>query len=204
MEQKYIIDGFEFYSEEDAKAATEELAKVHALNAKIDVNNLVAMKAVYLKAVEQNIFETQIGIAYLKNLQNYLISKGVLGEHEKPVPITYTKNSVALKNQMLTEEYDALRTKMLKDYDKRIDAEKTKAKKAQETAKNRTIFCVVLAVMVAVMFVISLTGKNPTILNYKSAITNQYSEWEQNLTEREKVIREKESQLGITYDSSQN
>ena len=56
----------------------------------------------------------------------------------------------------------------------------------------------VLAVMVVIMFLISLTGKNENILNYKNVITNRYAEWEQELTEREAVIRQKETELEIT------
>ena len=36
------------------------------------------------------------------------------------------------------------------------------------------------------------------MLNYKTAVLNEYSEWEQELTQRENAVREKESELGIT------
>ena len=35
------------------------------------------------------------------------------------------------------------------------------------------------------------------IINYKSNITNRYSSWEQDLTEREKKVRQAEKRLGI-------
>ena len=54
----------------------------------------------------------------------------------------------------------------------------------------------VLFGLIVAMFAITFTSKNPNILNYRQAITNEYSTWEQELTEREKVIREKERQLG--------
>ena len=38
---------------------------------------------------------------------------------------------------------------------------------------------------------------NPNILNYKTAVLNEYAEWEQDLKEREAVIREKELELDI-------
>jgi hypothetical protein len=47
------------------------------------------------------------------------------------------------------------------------------------------------------MFVISMTGSSPTILNYEKAVQNRYAEWEKELSDRESVIREKEKELLI-------
>lgn len=44
MEQRYTIDGFEFYYEEDEKKAKEELAKINALSSRIDADNLGGIK----------------------------------------------------------------------------------------------------------------------------------------------------------------
>ena len=44
--------------------------------------------------------------------------------------------------------------------------------------------------------IISLTGNNPTIINYRSKILNQYAEWEQELKEREAAISQKEHAAG--------
>ena len=47
------------------------------------------------------------------------------------------------------------------------------------------------------MFVITLTGNNPTILNYEQKLQNKYAGWEQELTERENAVREKERELSL-------
>ena len=51
--------------------------------------------------------------------------------------------------------------------------------------------------MVIAMFVIAIKADNPNMLNYKTAVLNEYSEWEQELKDREQAVREKESELGI-------
>lgn len=198
MEQKFTVENYEFYNEADAKAATEELAKVNAIHSKIDLENIAAVRALYIKAVEQNIFETQIGYSYLKELREYLISKDGLKSDEALIPILYTKHSLDKKNTELSEEYAVLKEKIQKQADEKLNTEKQKTLKAEKACKNRTILCVVLFFMVIFMFAITLTGKNPNILNYKTAITNQYAEWDQQLKEREDRIREKEAQLGIS------
>lgn len=56
---------------------------------------------------------------------------------------------------------------------------------------------ILLVILVVAMFCITLNSNNPNILNYKRKILNEYASWEQDLTERENAIREKESMLDI-------
>ncbi len=67
------------------------------------------------------------------------------------------------------------------------------AKKAQLTVS--VILNILLVLAMAAMFVISLNSDYPNIINYKRAVTDQYATWEQELTERESAIREKEREL---------
>lgn len=71
-------------------------------------------------------------------------------------------------------------------------------KKKQEKASGQprlmmysVILNILLAMAVAAMFAIAVNGKSPNILNYEKAITNRYASWEQELTERENAVREK-------------
>ena len=80
----------------------------------------------------------------------------------------------------------------------RLDMQQEKEAELQQRCKKLKCIAAMLAVLVIVLFAISLTGKNPTIINYRSKIVNQYASWEQELKEREAVVREKEAQLGIT------
>ena len=47
------------------------------------------------------------------------------------------------------------------------------------------------------MFVITMNSDSDNILNYKRNVTNRYSAWDEELTEREKAVREAEKRLGI-------
>lgn len=57
---------------------------------------------------------------------------------------------------------------------------------------------VFLVIVVIGMMIVSLTGDNPNILNYENKLLDKYAQWQQELTEREQVIREKERELKIT------
>ena len=50
------------------------------------------------------------------------------------------------------------------------------------------------------MFYISYVSEQPNVINYERALTSKYASWEQELTEREQVIRETERELKINQD----
>ena len=54
-----------------------------------------------------------------------------------------------------------------------------------------------LIIIVIGMFIITIIGENVNILNYRYKIENEYSVWQQELEEREAVIREKEAELRL-------
>ena len=54
-----------------------------------------------------------------------------------------------------------------------------------------------MAAMIIVMYIIVIKSDTPNMINYENAITNKYASWEQDLTERESKIRQKEAELGI-------
>jgi hypothetical protein len=51
-----------------------------------------------------------------------------------------------------------------------------------------------LAVIIA-MFAIAMSSDSPTVLNYENELTDKYSAWEEELTEREAAVKEKERAL---------
>jgi hypothetical protein len=52
------------------------------------------------------------------------------------------------------------------------------------------------------MFIVAATSENDNIINYKRNVTNRFSSWEQDLTERERKVREAEKNLGIESPSA--
>lgn len=63
--------------------------------------------------------------------------------------------------------------------------------------------------MIVSMFIISATSNNPTIINYREKIEDRYSQWdtqlkdkEKELRERERAIEQKEHELGITENNN--
>ena len=51
------------------------------------------------------------------------------------------------------------------------------------------------------MFLITATSGQTTILNYEKKLQDRYAQWEQQLTQREKSIREEEQELELDFDT---
>jgi hypothetical protein len=54
------------------------------------------------------------------------------------------------------------------------------------------VLCITLLLCVIGMFYVNSTINSPTILNYEEKILDKYSAWEQELTQREAAVKEKE------------
>ncbi len=176
----FIVCGFDFMSENDAQKAELDLSKIKVLQSRVKASRPNDIKAVYEKSIENKIFKTPIGWGYLYGLRDQLLESGFTEEDLIPIPInvSMTRHS-ALENLTVKQ---------------RIKPEK---KNPQFGRIFSIVLDVVLAILVIVMFLIAASGENDNIINYKRNITNRFSSWEQELTERERKVREAEKSLGI-------
>lgn len=172
-------EGFIYATKEDVELAKTEQKKISYLKEKVDYSNMAMVHQVYDKALENHSFATPLGLAYMSRLRDLLIQNGVPDEDIKPVPLYSTFKRMDLKSP-------------------RVFTPKIKEELSYKLRfRNAVVVSVILAFVILFMFVLNLTGNNANILNYKRAVTNQYSEWEQDLTEREAIIRQKERELNI-------
>lgn len=183
--EKLSVGGYLFYTEKDARLAEAELKKIEYLEARIDYSMPESILLVYEKSIHERLFRTPVGIAYLKGQRDFLLERPEIPAEKVPDIELYTTfngeiraSGRQVKRRVRTaEEKDGLK------YRFRISV----------------ILNVLLALTIMAMFVIVLKSDNPNVLNYKRTITNQYAAWEQELTERERAVREKERELGETW-----
>lgn len=201
-----IVSGFEFYNAAEAKQAQKEEAGVKYIQEKIDMDEPEVILQIYNKMVEQNLFETAVGYSYLKQLQDYL--KMLPGaEAEKILPIFV--QHPALEKNLLGEQNTKMRS-----VEQNQDGQFTEVRGEDSSRKSERLlqtdykkkfqvaafFCGILAICVVAMFAITATADSPTILNYETKLINRYEKWEQELSEREAAVSQKEEELGIGED----
>ena len=171
--QGFEAEGFSFPNQTEAKIATKEKKQVDYIESKLNYAELGQVYSIYEKAIADQIFRTPVGVIYLKHLQNYLNNhKDKLGKEITPIPVKTVKN--------------------IRRPDTKQEIARRKFGIIVSIALN-----VLLAMAVAFMFYVALNSDNPNLLNYETAVENRYATWEQQLSEREQVIREKELELKI-------
>lgn len=186
---KRYVNGYYFIGEDDADLARQEEKKIAYLEQHMDYNQPNTVLKIYCKAVEERIFKTPIGFDYLRRVQDFLLScQGITPEMVPPI-----KLFVNFKPR-LRETTNPARNRV------KPPKEKVKISPAFLSA----MLNIALLILVFFMFFIAVESDNPNILNYENAINNRYASWEQELNEREKVIREKERELKIENGQIEN
>lgn len=181
------VNGFVFGSAEDVELAKNELNAAKYIEKKIADKNANTVLAIYRAALDKKMFRTPVGYSYMHDLQKRMIEAGIDASEIAPIPLYQIYGSPAQEDK---------------------PARVIKVKKKKEPLERRnamlTVVNIILLALVIVMFLISVSGSRPTVLNYRRALENEYSSWKQELDERESAIRAKERELNIsvTIDES--
>lgn len=176
MNNDLRVDEYLFTTVEDATLAAEEKKKVAYLQKHMDMKVPQNVLAVYNKANRDRIFKTPVGHSYLVELRNYLLHLGVPEEKLDPIQLYANyepkpkDRSESIKNRMIQAKRNELRKNL----------------------RISVLLNILLALAIVAMFAITLNSDNPNMLNYEQAIQNKYSAWEQELTEWEAELRERD------------
>lgn len=68
----YKVRGYAFESLEQAQIAQKEVEKIRYIRSKTKMDDPDAVLQIYRKLILQDVFETPVGIEFLKGLQEYL------------------------------------------------------------------------------------------------------------------------------------
>lgn len=207
MAEKYIVEGYEFDSLEEANVAKKELDAVKYMTQRTENCSLEEAYLIYKKIVDGDLFKTEVGYAYLRTLEEFLLQNGVFDVQDG----TQEEMADSIQDttkQSLQEEKKAKKEKKEKKEKKRklseiiAEPEKPlpqeaielnkKLKQTKEWFKMSMFFNVLLAIGIAVMIYIASTGSNVNILNYETALQDKYSSWAEELKQKEAELKERE------------
>lgn len=182
MENKddLIVEGYKFATLADAETARQDAKRVKNLEDNLDYRKPQSVLLLYHKALDTKIFQTPIGFAYMIKIQEHLKRCGIAEESIRPIPLNMTFTNKTEANRSIRRSIAARRP----EYKGRFIAS--------------VCINILMVIMIIAMFAISLKSDNPNIINYRREIVNEYSQWEQELTERERAVRDAEKEYGIT------
>ncbi len=170
------IDGFVFCSRHDAIIAENELKGVEYLKKKTDMKHPRKVLVVYNKMVTEGLFQTPVGISYVKELQKYLIdSQEIDNNNILDIPVEPLHAGISKKNMV----------------DRIAHVFSNSRKAYRDRLKIALVTNVVLLIVIVAMFVITTTTENVNIMNYQEKIEDKYATWDQELTERENALKNK-------------
>ena len=163
----YKVRGYAFESLEQAQIAQKEVEKIRYIRSKTKMDDPDAVLQIYRKLILQDVFETPVGIEFLKGLQEYLHT------------IPYIKYEDVLSPVHIPES----------EAHPHIYR-----RKYHRSLFFAIVFAIVIGSMFVITYV---SGDNVTILNYENAIIDKYENWEQKLDTREKKLDQREAELKV-------
>lgn len=179
MKDDLVVEGYRFATMADAETARMDLKRIKNLEDNLDYRKPQNALLLYHRALETKILQTPIGFAYLLTVQERLKHYGVSEDKIKPIPLNMTFTNK-------TEASRSIRRSIA-------------ARQPEYKGRFITSVClnVLMIIVIASMFAISLKSDSPNIINYRRAVVDEYSQWEQELTRREQAVREAEQKAGI-------
>ncbi len=180
-----IIEGFYFDDAKVAEQAKREADGIQYIRENTDMDNPEIVLQLYHKLIGEKLFETPVGISFLKELRDYLLQVPTIQEQELE-PIHFQTPEVEAEMRSMRREKTAFKGRMEK-----------KIEQGKKRLRISLIVNLFLAVLVVGMVIITLTSDQPNIVNYENKIVDKYAQWQQELEEREQAVREKEQELQI-------
>lgn len=178
-EKKFVVEGFEFTNEQEVNTAQSELRGINYIVSRTDMNNPKSVLILYNKIIDKKLLKTPIGLKFLKEVQDMLLSSKEIDENLiKPIPtvldVEITKSE--LHNTVLRNKGKS---------------------KYKRLMVNSIIVNVILIIVIIFMFIITGQSNNLNIINYENRIKDQYSSWEEELNQRESSLDQRESSMEI-------
>ena len=195
LSEKRIVEGFIFENDEEYQLALKDAEMFDILWDKIKKSDRSVAIELYETLLSSDKVKTVVGMYNVKMLQNYLIQNGYVSESEIIPIVGFVGRRVSTTDAMKSYEYSN-RMKYMVNQKMNDKLEKYKA-----TVATLKVVVLILAVVIAVMFVVQANGGTANYASAKEAVIDEYSEWEQDLNDREKEVKEKEEELKSIEDN---
>lgn len=216
---KMIVDGFVFKDEKTAQKACQESDGVQYVRERLDMENPQMVLEMYRKLMSEKVFETPVGIGYLKELRDYLIMRPEMkdetiepieieeciqnfGSEEKERETGQYKEAAPETEQPDTLEWYIQKLEESKQQERVLNYRRRRAEEKMEQCRKHlrlSLLCSLFLLIVAAgMVVITMTDNHPNIINYENKLIEKYEAWETELKEREESLKEREAQSKVT------
>ena len=145
----------------------------------ISADNPESIKAVYEKLTQKLYFSTPIGMNFLMEMREYLVT--IYGEEILPVPVAPARITRAARGRTVDiEKYKQL---------------KKENSKAIRIKNNLTIAVIAMLITIIGILFILITNENSGFFRAEEKLVNKYSAWEERLYNWEQELNEREAEI---------
>lgn len=187
----YEVGGFAFDNLDITEKAGKEEEGIRYIKNRTDMDNPDMVLQVYRQMVDQRLFETPVGFAFLYELQEYLTAIPYIKDEDIPPIVVITSGQPEIKRKTKITEKNK---KISKQPQKKETPRTRQTKNLDFKIRFRTslfINIVLLLIMIG-MFAVAATSESTNILNYENQLIQKYEDWEKELTLREEKLNEQE------------
>ena len=173
--KKNQVGDYLFKNSDDASLAEKEAEKVMRLEEKMGDADTELLYRLYNKSIEKHAFKTPIGYDFMRKLKSILEADENTPGEVLPIVLEQSFSGVEKVEPDVREKTN----------------DTTNTKIGQNPLFLWSLVTnIVLIILVILMFWIVSTGDSPNVINYENAVINKYAEWEQELSERERLLKE--------------
>ncbi len=199
---KQTVDGFYFEDAVMAERAEKEAQTVSYIRSKTNFSRTDAVYGIYVKLIENNVFSTEVGYAFLSDLYRMLRESGAYEEGVLP--------KVYIGTRMQGQQDDATED-MPEDDEARIieavrkrtktldDSSRTKVRNIremyQDKLKTYKMVIAVLAMCIVGMLAMVYFSDASPLRDAEQQVLDKYAAWQETLQEQEAGLQKKQSEL---------
>lgn len=189
--RRCVVNGYQFEDEKDYEDAVNEKKAVKYLEGQVNLNDTAKVLQLYNTLIAKNMFRTPIGLEYMRRLRASLQKSSIVKEELPYVRVPASSNqdgeNGAGRGRNDNTRYRAAQTKI-----KELEA---RCRKQHNGRRNSVILNIILIIVIIAMFIIAGNSSTPNIVNYERVITDKYSSWKEELTDKEEELRLREREL---------
>lgn len=176
--KQFQLDGYQFLDKSSYNIATIEKQKIETIKQSISADNPESIKLVYEKLTKKLYFSTPVGMDFLKEMRDYLIT--VYGDDIAPVPVAPGRITRSTRKTVDIEKYKQL---------KQENSRTTRIK------NNLTIAVIAMLITIIGILFILITNENSGYFRAEEKLENKYAAWEERLYNWEQELNEREANI---------
>lgn len=203
MWDNLVIDGFQFDSADAYAKAKREAEAIEFIKLKMDLNDPRTAAKVYYKFLEKQTLKTVVGMSFLKELRDFIVSSGVVSEDDlKCIRVPGRANETTAESvgdETALEMTESEQPGETKPYIESDEDRERKMKSVvfyyRQKSKKTNIVIAALIIIIVAMFAVTLSSNRSPFADVETEIQDRYASWAEELKDWESELKEREQRV---------